>query len=99
GPLPGGRPVVTFSARAPYLNDEERAAPAPADHFDERQLAALVLMVGLTGRFNRLSAPTRQSGRRGLVGRRRGRGRAARTGGGWPGASDHPPCPGSGQLS
>lgn len=33
---------------------------AAATHFDEKQLAALVLMVGVTNLFNRLNATTRQ---------------------------------------
>lgn len=33
---------------------------AAATHFDEKQLAALVLMIGVTNLFNRLNATTRQ---------------------------------------
>ena len=33
---------------------------AAATHFDEKQLAALVLMIGVTNMFNRLNATTRQ---------------------------------------
>ncbi|MGG2462211.1 carboxymuconolactone decarboxylase family protein [Streptomyces sp. RGM 3693] len=33
---------------------------AAADHFDEKQLAALTLTIGLTNLFNRLNATTRQ---------------------------------------
>ena len=31
-----------------------------ADHFDEKGLAAIVLMIGVTNLFNRLNATTRQ---------------------------------------
>ncbi|GII66060.1 alkyl hydroperoxide reductase AhpD [Sphaerisporangium krabiense] len=33
---------------------------AAADHYDERQLSALLLMIGVTNLFNRLSATTKQ---------------------------------------
>ena len=33
---------------------------AAATHFDEKQLAAIVLMIGITNLFNRLNATTRQ---------------------------------------
>jgi len=33
---------------------------AAATHFDEKQLAAIVLMIGVTNMFNRLNATTRQ---------------------------------------
>ncbi|MGW7080226.1 carboxymuconolactone decarboxylase family protein [Streptomyces sp. NPDC054871] len=43
---------------ADAVNDE--VWDAAATHFDEKQLAALVLMVGVTNLFNRLNATTRQ---------------------------------------
>jgi alkylhydroperoxidase family enzyme len=33
---------------------------AAADHFDEKQLAGIVLMIGVTNLYNRLNATTRQ---------------------------------------
>lgn len=33
---------------------------AAADHFDERQLASILLMIAMTNLFNRLNAPIRQ---------------------------------------
>ncbi|WP_405731477.1 carboxymuconolactone decarboxylase family protein [Streptomyces sp. NBC_01537] len=33
---------------------------AAADHYDEQQLAAIILMIGVTNLFNRLNATTRQ---------------------------------------
>ncbi|MEV6106169.1 carboxymuconolactone decarboxylase family protein [Streptomyces sp. NPDC051940] len=32
-----------------------------AAHYDERELAAILLMIGITNLFNRLNAPTRQT--------------------------------------
>jgi alkylhydroperoxidase family enzyme len=34
---------------------------AAADHYDEKQLAAIVLMIAVTNLFNRLNATTRQA--------------------------------------
>ncbi|MFE6686528.1 carboxymuconolactone decarboxylase family protein [Streptomyces sp. NPDC057743] len=59
------RAALALAEAATRLADRPDAVPdavwdAAADHFDERQLAALVLMVGLTNLFNRLNATTRQ---------------------------------------
>ena len=55
----------------PYFSDAERAALAPAPvpdpvwdaaaaHYDEKGMAAIVLMIAVTNLFNRLNATTRQ---------------------------------------
>jgi AhpD family alkylhydroperoxidase len=59
------RAALALAEAATRLAD--RPDPVPdrvwddaADHYDERQLAALVLMIGVTNLFNRLNATTRQ---------------------------------------
>ena len=59
------RAALALAEAATRLAD--RADPVPdeiwdeaADHYDERGLAALILMIGLTNLFNRLNATTRQ---------------------------------------
>jgi AhpD family alkylhydroperoxidase len=59
------RAALALTEAATRLAD--RADPVPdeiwdqaADHYDERQLAALILMIGVTNLFNRLNATTRQ---------------------------------------
>lgn len=44
------------------MNDE--VWDTAATYFDEKQLAAIVLMIGVTNLFNRLNATTRQIMRR-----------------------------------
>ncbi|MEV0234055.1 carboxymuconolactone decarboxylase family protein [Nonomuraea sp. NPDC050786] len=50
--------ATRLADRADAVSDEiwDRAAT----HFDEKQLAAIVLMIGVTNLFNRLNATTRQ---------------------------------------
>ncbi len=59
------RAALALTEAATRLSD--RADPVPdeiwddaADHYDEKGLAALVLMIGVTNLFNRLNATTRQ---------------------------------------
>jgi AhpD family alkylhydroperoxidase len=59
------RAALALAEAATRLAD--RADPVPdqiwddaADHYDEKELAAIVLMVGVTNLFNRLNATTRQ---------------------------------------
>ena len=59
------RAALALAEAATRLAD--RADPVPdeiwdeaADHYDERGLAALILMIGVTNLFNRLNATTRQ---------------------------------------
>jgi AhpD family alkylhydroperoxidase len=59
------RAALALTEAATRLSD--RAEPVPdaiwevaAQHYDERQLAALILMIGVTNLFNRLNATTRQ---------------------------------------
>ena len=59
------RAALALAEAATRLAD--RADPVPdeiwdeaADHYDERELAALILMIGVTNLFNRLNATTRQ---------------------------------------
>ncbi|MFI9586215.1 carboxymuconolactone decarboxylase family protein [Streptomyces sp. NPDC052236] len=59
------RAALALTEAATRLSD--RADPVPddiwdeaADHFDEQQLAALILMIGVTNLFNRLNVTTRQ---------------------------------------
>ncbi|MEW1658993.1 MULTISPECIES: carboxymuconolactone decarboxylase family protein [unclassified Streptomyces] len=59
------RAALALAEAATRIADSSDPVPdavwdAAADHFDERQLASLVLMVGLTNLFNRLNATTRQ---------------------------------------
>jgi AhpD family alkylhydroperoxidase len=50
--------ATRLADRADAVNDE--VWDAAATHFDEKQLAAIVLMIGVTNMFNRLNATTRQ---------------------------------------
>ncbi|HEY6297652.1 MAG TPA: carboxymuconolactone decarboxylase family protein [Streptosporangiaceae bacterium] len=59
------RAALALAEAATRLAD--RPDPVPdeiwdeaADHYDERELAALILMIGVTNLFNRLNATTRQ---------------------------------------
>ncbi|AJT65239.1 hypothetical protein T261_3571 [Streptomyces lydicus] len=59
------RAALALAEAATRLAD--RPDPVPdaiwddaADHYDERQLAALILWIGMTNLFNRLNATTRQ---------------------------------------
>ena len=59
------RAALALTEAATRLSD--RADPVPdaiwdeaARHYDEQQLAALILMIGVTNLFNRLNATTRQ---------------------------------------
>jgi AhpD family alkylhydroperoxidase len=50
--------ATRLADRPDAVNDE--VWDAAATHFDEKQLAAIVLMIGVTNMFNRLNAATRQ---------------------------------------
>ncbi|WP_042377668.1 carboxymuconolactone decarboxylase family protein [Streptacidiphilus melanogenes] len=50
--------ATRLADRADAVSDE--VWDAAATHFDEKQLAAIVLMIGVTNMFNRLNATTRQ---------------------------------------
>ncbi|GAA4951784.1 carboxymuconolactone decarboxylase family protein [Yinghuangia aomiensis] len=50
--------ATRLADRPDAVNDE--VWDAAATHFDEKQLAAIVLMIGVTNMFNRLNATTRQ---------------------------------------
>jgi alkylhydroperoxidase family enzyme len=59
------RAALALTEAATRLSD--RSDPVPdavwddaADHYDEQQLAAVILMIGTTNLFNRLNATTRQ---------------------------------------
>ncbi|MFJ9812667.1 carboxymuconolactone decarboxylase family protein [Streptomyces sp. NPDC101158] len=59
------RAALALTEAATRLADASDAVPdevwdAAADHYDEKQLAAIVLMVGVTNLFNRLNVTTRQ---------------------------------------
>ncbi|MFD8546355.1 carboxymuconolactone decarboxylase family protein [Streptomyces sp. NPDC059649] len=59
------RAALALVESATRLADSSDPVPdtvwdAAADHFDEKQLAALVLTIGITNLFNRLNATTRQ---------------------------------------
>ncbi|PNE36744.1 MULTISPECIES: carboxymuconolactone decarboxylase family protein [Streptomyces] len=59
------RAALALTEAATRLADSSDPVPdavwdAAADHFDEQQLAALVLTIGITNLFNRLNATTRQ---------------------------------------
>ncbi|QHC20374.1 carboxymuconolactone decarboxylase family protein [Streptomyces sp. GS7] len=59
------RAALELAEHATRLADRSDPVPdavwdAAARHFDERQLASLVLTIGLTNLFNRLNATTRQ---------------------------------------
>ncbi|MEU8250030.1 carboxymuconolactone decarboxylase family protein [Nonomuraea sp. NPDC048916] len=50
--------ATRLADRADAVSDE--VWDAAADHFDERQLASILLMIATTNLFNRLNAPIRQ---------------------------------------
>jgi AhpD family alkylhydroperoxidase len=59
------RAALALAEAATRLADRPDPVPdeiwdAAADHFDEKQLAAIVLMIAITNLFNRLNATTRQ---------------------------------------
>ncbi|MFC8505697.1 carboxymuconolactone decarboxylase family protein [Streptomyces sp. NPDC057411] len=59
------RAALALAEAATRLADTSDAVPdevwdAAADHYDEKQLAAIVLMVGVTNLFNRINVTTRQ---------------------------------------
>ncbi|MEO3975284.1 carboxymuconolactone decarboxylase family protein [Streptomyces sp. CAU 1734] len=59
------RAALALTEAATRLSDRSDAVPdhvwdEAADHFDEKQLAAIILMVGVTNLFNRLNVTTRQ---------------------------------------
>ncbi|MEU8761180.1 carboxymuconolactone decarboxylase family protein [Streptomyces sp. NPDC048659] len=59
------RAALALAESATRLADSPDAVPdavwdAAADHFDEKQLASIVLMVALTNFFNRINVTTRQ---------------------------------------
>ncbi|MEW1753540.1 carboxymuconolactone decarboxylase family protein [Streptomyces angustmyceticus] len=59
------RAALALTEAVTRLADSSDPVPDPvwddaADHFDERQLSALVLAIGITNLFNRLNATTRQ---------------------------------------
>ncbi len=59
------RAALALAEAATRLADRPDPVPdevwdAAASHFDEQQLAAIVLMIGVTNLFNRLNATTRQ---------------------------------------
>ncbi|AUG75136.1 alkylhydroperoxidase [Kitasatospora sp. MMS16-BH015] len=61
---PAERAALALAESATRLADgggvSDEVWAAAAEHYDERQLAALTLMIGLTNLFNRLNATTRQ---------------------------------------
>ncbi|AVZ77371.1 alkylhydroperoxidase [Streptomyces lunaelactis] len=59
------RAALALTEAATRLSDRSDPVPdeiwnAAADHYNEEQLAALVLLIGVTNLFNRLNATTRQ---------------------------------------
>ncbi|GAO09352.1 carboxymuconolactone decarboxylase family protein [Streptomyces lydicamycinicus] len=59
------RAALALTEAATRLADSSDPVPdhlwdAAADHFDERQLSAIILTIGITNLFNRLNATTRQ---------------------------------------
>jgi AhpD family alkylhydroperoxidase len=50
--------ATRLADRADAVSDE--VWDAAADHFDEQQLASILLMIAVTNLFNRLNAPVRQ---------------------------------------
>ncbi|GAA0419470.1 alkyl hydroperoxide reductase AhpD [Acrocarpospora corrugata] len=59
------RSALELAEAATQLADRSDAVPDEvwdnaADHFDEKQLAAIILMIAVTNLFNRLNAPIRQ---------------------------------------
>lgn len=60
------RAALALTEAATRLADREEAVSeevwdAAADHYDEPQLAAIILMIGVTNLFNRLNATTKQA--------------------------------------
>ncbi|MFF4170790.1 carboxymuconolactone decarboxylase family protein [Streptomyces sp. NPDC001744] len=65
------RAALALAEYATRIADTPDAVPdavwdAAADHFDEKQLASLVLMIGLTNLFNRINVTVRQPAGTGL---------------------------------
>ena len=61
----GERAALALAEAATRLADRPDPVPdeiwdAAADHYDEKELAAIVLMIGVTNLFNRLNATTKQ---------------------------------------
>ncbi|MFE6133827.1 carboxymuconolactone decarboxylase family protein [Streptomyces sp. NPDC056437] len=59
------RAALALTEAVTRLSDTSDAVPdaiwdAAADHFDEKQLASIILMIGVTNLFNRLNVTTRQ---------------------------------------
>ncbi|MER8046133.1 carboxymuconolactone decarboxylase family protein [Streptomyces sp. NPDC094032] len=59
------RAALALAEAATRLADSSDAVPdavwdAAADHYDEKQLASIILMVGVTNLFNRINVTTRQ---------------------------------------
>ena len=59
------RAALALAEEATRLADRADAVPDPvwdeaAEHFDEKALAGIVLMIGVTNMFNRLNVATRQ---------------------------------------
>jgi AhpD family alkylhydroperoxidase len=59
------RAALALTEAATRLADRPDAVPDQiwddaADHYDEQQLAAIILMIGVTNLFNRLNATTKQ---------------------------------------
>ncbi|MGW1376570.1 carboxymuconolactone decarboxylase family protein [Streptomyces sp. NPDC002446] len=59
------RAALALAESATRLADSSDPVPDgvwddAADHFDEQQLAAIIMMIGVTNLFNRLNATTRQ---------------------------------------
>jgi len=59
------RAALALAEAATRLADRPDPVPdeiwdAAADHYDEKQLAAIILMIAVTNLFNRLNATTRQ---------------------------------------
>ncbi|AVH99723.1 MULTISPECIES: carboxymuconolactone decarboxylase family protein [Streptomyces] len=59
------RAALALAEHATRIADSTDAVPDPvwdaaADHFDEKQLASIVLMISLTNFFNRLNVTVRQ---------------------------------------
>jgi AhpD family alkylhydroperoxidase len=59
------RAALALAEAATRLADRHDPVPdkvwdAAADHYDEKQLAAIILMIAVTNLFNRLNATTRQ---------------------------------------
>lgn len=59
------RAALALTEAVTRLSDTSDPVPdaiwdAAADHFDEKQLASIILMIGVTNLFNRLNVTTRQ---------------------------------------